>query len=424
MKWQVWSFALVPSVLLAPLVIAGSTEAQGLKRVSNGTPPAADTNARQESSTFDESAWKTRLTAGDLDARERAYDELARVVREDETARRAVEGWSRDANAPELAWTSRLLLRTERAADANGPRAGFGRMRSGSGFGGGPGVDDLRARFDELERGFGGLDSMFEDMQRDLDRAFGSGPGVSPGQGFSPGQSPSPGQSFAPGQNGSNRPGATATPPGAGLHRQAQSYSMRMGPDGVTVEVQENVDGKQETKTYTAKTLDELYDAHPELRDRMGLRMRTGPFSNRGGLRVAPGNVSPFDDDSDAWWGRGGQLVPAPQADGRVPTDRLGVVVDESAKIDRATTKLDEGVGLVVRSVQDDTIASKIGLEPGDVIADVNGRAIHGVDDVRAVLSSRKIDEDVTVTVYDAHGKRRTLTWRANAAATEKERSF
>lgn len=399
MKWHVWSLALVPSALLAPLVFAGPTETQGLKRVAGGDasadPGAAAPRGERDgasdrgSSTFDAAAWKARLSAGDLDARERAFDELADVVRRDGSARRAVEDWSRDTASGELAWTSRLLLREARTSGIARGRAGFA---PGAGF------EDLRARLDELERGFGGLDSMFEDMQRDFDRAFGGAQGFGPGAGAAP------------------------APQGGGLRRQAQSYSMQMGPDGVKVEVQEDVDGKQETKTYTANSLDELYEAHPELRDRMGLRLRSGPFSNRA-FRFGPNGASPFGDDSDPWSGRGGQLWPAPDTDGRVPTDRLGVMVDENAKIDRAAWKIDDGVGLVVRSVQDGTIAKKIGIEPGDVIVDVNGRAIHGVADVRSVLDTRKIDEDVTVTVFDAQGKRRTLTWRATPA-NEKDRSF
>ena len=42
-----------------------------------------------------------------------------------------------------------------------------------------------------------------------------------------------------------------------------------MGPDGVKARVKKEVDGEMKEEEYTAKSLDELLAAHPELSDRI-----------------------------------------------------------------------------------------------------------------------------------------------------------
>ena len=59
---------------------------------------------------FDCESWKQKLTAGDLEERERAFDRLAETARRAATHARALEEWSKGGDA-ELRWTSRLLLR-------------------------------------------------------------------------------------------------------------------------------------------------------------------------------------------------------------------------------------------------------------------------------------------------------------------------
>lgn len=382
MKFQTLVSGFVPAALLAPLVFAGSdaSASQGLTRVgADDATPAAPTEP------FDAVAWKNRLSERDLDARERSFEELARILPTSGDARRAVEGWSHDTREPELAWTSRLLLRDLRRID--GPRASA--APNGSRW------NDLRSRMDDIERHFGGLGSMLDDMQRDMDRMFGAFPGG---------------------------PGA-ALPPGAS--QRAQGYSLQMGPDGVKVEVDEMVDGKRETKTYTAKSLEELYAAHPELEDKVGVRAGSTP--GRAFRLGGPSRAWLGDDDASGPFGRAFGGFGADDADAAPPTDRLGVYVDESGTIDRKALQLDDGVGLKVRGVQRGTMAARMGLEEGDVIVDVNGRVVRGVNDVRDALAQRKIDQDVVVTIVDGKAQRRTLTWRAApapAGAGEAQRSF
>jgi hypothetical protein len=88
-------------------------------------------------------------------------------------------------------------------------------LRALKDFGGGT-MDDLRGRFDELDAALRRARSLFGDLQRDFDSMF---------------------------QN---------APPGTSTQSRAESYSIRMTPDGVEVDIEENVDGQRKTQTYKA----------------------------------------------------------------------------------------------------------------------------------------------------------------------------
>lgn len=361
MNWNLIPWAVAPA-LVAPLLLTDDPRTNGgLERVGGASASAA--------SPADFQAWKDRLVARDLDLRERAFDDCAAEMRRNPDLRRAVRDW-REGQDTELAWTARLLLREARE-EGRGPApfGGRGLLR-----------DDFRARLDDLHEQFGDLDRMFEDLSRQFHQGFG---------------------------------GLTPLPRGQQTHREESIYSLQVTPNGVKVEVEEDVDGKVEKKTYEAKTLEELYEAHPELKDKIGAKVEIhgGP----GAWWSAPG--TPFGgsqnlDDGSFWWG---QRAPKPLA-GEMRTDVLGVMVEENFGDDaRAKLSIEAGVGLKVASVQPGTIAAKIGVVEGDVIVDVNGRTIRATSDVREVLGARKRDQDVVVSLVDADGKRRTLTWRASA---------
>jgi hypothetical protein len=205
----------------------------------------------------------------------------------------------------------------------------------------------------------------------------------------------------------------TPEPPQGGLRKHtSQSYSLEVGPDGVKVEISEDVDGKQEKKTYTAKTLDELYQAHPELREKLGMNLefRSGPM---GGLDSL--GREPFWSD---FFGERARPDPAERParplQGAGPrTDILGVHIGSLEAEEQEKAKLDDGVGLKVAGVEPGTIAARIGVREGDILVEVNGRTVRSVDDVRGALRERKAGEDVSVTVVEDGGARRTLTWRA-----------
>ena len=333
----------------------------GLVRVHQDAASDRDDHADDES--FDRAAWKKKLTSGDLEQRERAFDELAETALENREAREALEEWSRSGDS-ELSWTSRLLLReVNRGPRVLGFRAPhFGGQKFDWRNGGSFGID-----FDDFRQQFDDLDSMFGDLRAQWDEMLRSMP--------------------TPSSGGSS----------------AQSMSLKMGPDGVTCTITEKVDGKEETKTYEAESMDELLEAHPELRDQLG----GGSGVHVHGLGSGTWSIPSLKGRSLRIPSRSNDLhvepfstSPRSLARGEPRTDVLGI----------SCTQTDEG--LKVESVHPDTIASWIGLREGDVVVEINGTKIRERGDVRKVLSERASDADVSVVVVGKGGQRRTLTWK------------
>jgi hypothetical protein len=299
--------------------------------------------------------WKQKLSDTDLDRREEAFSELVQRAREDRELRQSIEKWSKSNAAPELAWSARMALRELRG----GPRG-----RAGADAG------DLRRRMEELEQHFGGMDSTFEDLRTRMDSMLRA---VPPSQ-----WQPAPGSS-----------------------QQAQGYTLRMGPDGVTVETTENVDGNSQKKTYKAKDMDELLQNYPELRDRIGggegFTFYGTPGQN--GVLVRPGQ--PGND-----WFRNSRPSQQP------PTDVLGIYSQKLTPEQAKDMELQPEQGLRVERVEPGTIAQILGIRRGDTIVELDGQPIYSTDDVRKILKERKPDEDLTVKLIAEGSKEaRTLRW-------------
>jgi hypothetical protein len=323
-------------------------------------------DGRKGDEKFDKDAWRKRLASQDLEERERAFGEIAALARHNDEARKAIEEWSKSTSDGDLAWTSRLLLR-----DLD--RMPWRNLRSHDPFGGGMGMD---FDFDDFARRFDDLDSMFGDLRSQWDDMLHSLPA-----------------------------------PSGGSKSTSRSMSLQVGPNGVTCDVTEKEDGKDpQTKHYTAGSIDELLQAHPELGDQLG---GGAQFRMFGG--VPHGNFQVFPRN-----GTGPRILQfgtpdRADEDGEPPTDRLGIYCSEVAKDRASALGLDAGVGLTVESVQPGTIASLLGLRHGDVVIEVNGATVHGADDVKKALKDRAANADVSVVVAGGDGHKRTLNWRPKA---------
>ena len=293
--------------------------------------------------------WKKRLADSDLERRESAFDEVVERARDDRELRNALEQASKSTDAPELAWTARMALRELR-------RGGPGRAR---------GLDDLRQRFDALERNFGGMDSMFEDLRSQLGN-------------------------FPP-----------VPPHSRGTTQQFQGYSLQIGPDGVTLESTESADGSGEKKTYKAKDMEELLQNYPELREKLG-------GSEHFDLQGGPGGGWFFLKDGlpENDWMRSARPSQQP------PTDVLGIYSQKLTPEQAKELELEPEQGLRIESVKPGTIAQILGLRRGDTIVELDGQPIYSAEDVRRILKERKADADLTVTLLgDGSKTRRTLRW-------------
>jgi hypothetical protein len=365
MKTMFFVLAGLPFVA-APLA-ANSAAANSISLVGGG----GLVRVNAEANDFDRAAWRAKLGGRDLEARERAFEELVALARRDDTARAALREWADAKDDADLAWTSRLALReVERTSRKNADA----RVRSRT-----PAAPDwsgLRDQMSDLQRRFGGMDSLFGDLQREMDELM-------------------------------QQQGAAPVLPPGGSSSRAQSFTLRSGPDGVEARVQENVNGRVEEKTYTAKTLDELYAAHPELQGRVQLRSHSGlggPLG--GGARTpqapAPFSVTPFD--ATPFEGQAQPLLP--NSDG----PRLGAMVAPVTDDEARELGLDAGRGLKIARVLPGTYAEQLGLQAGDVLVELDGTAIASREDVANVLAQRKDGDALRATVIDAQRHERKLT--------------
>jgi hypothetical protein len=378
-----WLVLAALPLVAATAVAAGTQNAKsgGLKRVVDDT--------RDDQEAFDAAAWKKKLSTSDLAQREKSFEELADLARRDPDARRAVESWADDKDS-ELAWTSRLLRREiEQRSDAfpsNPFRRGPGNRGQLYGWqsgpnGGGFDWDDFSRRFDDLDSMFGDLREEWGNMLKNM---------------------PSP---------------------SGNAKSSTRSLNIQSGPDGVTCKVTEEVDGKKVEHTYQAKSMEELLDAHPELRENLGNGAGNGAFrwfqgSPGGGVLVNPhgGMLLPRADGSRAF-----RLEDGTDADGNPRTDRLGISCRQLPKDRASELGLDAGNGLEVMDVVPGSIASLLGLRQGDVVTEINGATVRSADDVKKVLADRAKDGEVAVSVVGDDGDRRTMTWKPKAAdASEK----
>lgn len=325
----------------------------------------------------------------------------------------ALKQAAEDASDPEIQWRARRLVRqleqgeggglaprddgaVEEGADRQVPRAPrnpflrrFPLGRSGV-------PQDVQQRFDELfqslEQDFGVDiprarffdDSFFRDLEQQMEVMQ---------------------KQFSGGQSGDGR-----------------SISMQMGPEGVKVEIRtKNDQGAEETKTYEAPDLETFQRKYPGVLDGTGLG---GGFSfafPNGGLRTFGQTMPQVRVLGPRNWGQ--QVDPqdpiaVPQLDIAPPSDRrLGVVVKP-----QVAPELLEHFGLdgalAVEEVQDGTLAKDLGIQKGDLVTHVAGRAIASTQDVQDALGGIAAGEDVEVKVL-RKGKEQTLVAKKPSTTNE-----
>lgn len=307
--------------------------------------------------------WRVRLADADLSLREQHFERLIEAARGDPKLQAALAEWAADSANGELAWTARLALREL----ASGPYSWLGLRGTAHPY--------FALPFD--------FDSPF-DAERWLDELDSSWRRFDPSATIPAPQAPGSGQS------------------------SAESFSLRLAPDGVKVEVQRNVDGKEEVQTYEAESLEQLLEAHPELRGKLEVGGQAfsedglGNALRRWGLRVIPRR-------SDA-------TSPFGRADAGVRTDILGVVVQPLSTDAAQSAGQDPIVGLRIERVEPGTIASSMGLQRGHVLIELNGNPIRTRDDITNELKKRAADAALEAVVIDRWGQKRAHTWKPDTA--------
>jgi len=362
----------------------GEAAQSGLRRISpaqaQAQPDAASGLGAAPSlvSDFDAAAWRERLAAAELDERERAFDELLSIARREPAARQWIE--QRASESGELAWTCRMALRALPPAHAP---FGMGRMDA---------IDDLRARMEQLQQRLEQLGAPAWPGAQGAPRAF----------------------RFAFPQQGSAPQGLAPSAPQPGGTSSHESMELQSGPDGCVLKITRGEGQDEHVEEYEAESLEALLEAHPELREHFGQQgmpfaldlgdwnaLRAQGFGGRILQRGLPSGPQ-------GWSWQGG-LTPAPA---EMRTDLLGVWIDPLGAERRAQLELPEGRGLLVARVEPFTLASVLGLAAGDVLIELNGRAIASRDDVSAALAEREAHGELRATWFDSMNQKRTRTWR------------
>lgn len=357
----------------------GAAAQSGLRRV-----PAAPADAPEGAlaapavgADFDASAWSERLSDAQLEQRERAFDELLQLARREPSARAWIEERSRESG--ELAWTCRMALRALPPAHAP------------FGLSGADAMADIRARIEQLQQR---LEQFGAPGSAGAPRAFRF---AFPPQGIAP----------------------SAPPPGAKTTRE--SFTLEQGSDGCVLKITRGAGDDERVEEYSAESLEALLQAHPELRELMGninfsaevLELPQLFFGGPGfsGTRawgsLPPGFGSALPPSGPLGWSWQGGA-----SGGEMRTDLLGVWIDPLGAERRAQLELPEGRGLLVARVEPFTLASVLGIAAGDVLVELNGRAIASRDDVSAALAEREPQAELRATWFDSMNQKRTRSWR------------
>jgi putative serine protease PepD len=116
-----------------------------------------------------------------------------------------------------------------------------------------------------------------------------------------------------------------------------------------------------------------------------------GPFGERTGGSIGVGFAIPVDEAKSV----AEEIIRT----GRATHPSIGVSATTVAGSDRK--------GALVRDVMPDGGAARAGLQPGDLIVEVDGEEVTSVDELILAIRSNRIGDTVTVT-YVRNGERRT----------------
>jgi len=169
---------------------------------------------------------------------------------------------------------------------------------------------------------------------------------------------------------------------GAGADAQSKALEMHVGPDGVRVEVRErDASGEAIVETYEAPDLDTFREKYPEVarqyldRDGEAFTWKLDPKEFFADLPLL------------------GRATDASTETG----PKLGVTVRPVGSDLRHFLGLEVGQGLLVEKVTPGSLAARLGIEPRDVILEIEGEAVGSAADVRRALFGADATIDVRV---------------------------
>jgi len=93
---------------------------------------------------------------------------------------------------------------------------------------------------------------------------------------------------------------------------------------------------------------------------------------------------------------------------GKVTRGRLGILVQDLTPDIAEAMNIGIDEGAVVSQVEPDSAAAKAGVEPGDVIVELNGEAVHGSSNLRNRVGLMRIGDSAKLTIV-RNGERKTV---------------
>ena len=367
---------------------AAQEDVQPLTRVEpvqvereSGEDPLSRTLSRE----FNEGAWRARLTARDLDERERAYDDVLRRARFDPLARAFLERLAADPASGGLGWTARLALRE------------LGAMPFSI-----VGLDTDPFAFDtNVERILGDL----------LDDA--------PELGFRGADRPRMRvQMLAPpaGPGGIGSAGASTR----------KGVTIRQGPAGARIVVTHTKNGEEKERAYDGETLEAILEANPKLAAElhlsfegqpMGFEIRFEVPQESGAWRrlLAPfayGDRAPHGEDPFGWFHATERSLTemfSPTRRSEVRTDVLGVRVVKPTPREARDAGIEHG--LVVVHVGPGTLADVMGVRAGNILLELFGLPLTHPEEITDRMRARQRHEAIPLRWIDDLGQRQSATW-------------
>jgi len=337
-------------------------------------------------------SWRERLTDLNIDARERAFDELVPFAAQAEDMHLVLQAWSLDSSEPELAWTARLALRE---------------------------VGKLRQR-PTPQRVFWTIpDQMIRGGSTDSGRAA---------IGNSPGAAPSPLEaslSLRQFHTNTNAPLDGGRRVGLGFPRvfklalepvesprRRMPFMLDVRPEGVALMILENEGGLISNRKYFARSLGALLESQPALLKQVpelaGLLSQTSaPDSS---FQCGSENQILRQDGALGALVKAGMQRKSASPGFIISTKVLGVKCTPLSSQEGENSFLGPGVGLRIEQRIPGTVAGELDLRRGDILIEVCGRPVCSLPEITRILEERE-GEEITVKILDRNGLERNRAW-------------
>lgn len=172
-----------------------------------------------------------------------------------------------------------------------------------------------------------------------------------------------------------------------------ETMSYKSGTDGVKLEVKrKNEAGETVVESWEAKDANEFKTKYPDVWE----KYKPTEGSGRSWSVLSPGATGLWRTAPEKPLELPGRLVPLGPVAGSGP--RFGVITTPVPPVLDKQLKL-KGEGIVIESVSENSIASRMGITEHDVLLQINGQVIHDRDDVLRLMVKKDLPATMTAKI-------------------------